>query len=84
MFKDSKNGLNHSISKFHNKYYRERQKEIVKENKKMVKSICERNSKHGSISKKKLESKRFLLPKNNKASVKILQFKRIEEDNQVS
>jgi hypothetical protein len=84
MFKNNENGLNHSISKFHNKYYRERQKEIVKENKKMVKSICERNSKKGSVSKNKLGEKRFELPKNNKASVKILQFKRIEEDNQVS
>ena len=82
-FKNSKNDLQHSISKFQNKYYRSRKKEITDMNLKIVRSISLINNNAGKVSKQRLSEKRFRLPINNKTSIKLLQYKRIEEDNQV-
>ena len=52
-------------------------------NLKIVRSISLINNNAGKVSKQRLSEKRFRLPINNKTSIKLLQYKRIEEDNQV-
>lgn len=52
-------------------------------NSKIVKAISIVNIKNGKMSRKRLTENRFKLPKNNKISVQITKFKKIEEDNQV-